>query len=342
MTSTQQAQRKCVSCGRTIEWNAVVCQYCGHDYGSGVQLAQPPKKNHTALTVIVLVVIVIVVVTVLPLLLYIMTQSVGVDGTTPVVNVLRKSDIVGGYRMEFTAPTSEVVWSDVTIQLSVGVDVLSWNKVTTETLTSPTPPAVWNGGQKTRGTSLVGVYLNITDMAGNGRMSNGDYVTIQKSARFEAYMTYKLTLLYEPTDFPMLSYQFTGQVAETPDIEVLMKSSIAQGFKIEFTAPTAEVAWSDVTIYLVGDVDSLLWDDATTEALTSTTPPAIWHGSQKTNGTLSSVYLNITDLAADGRMSYGDYVTIQMPAGFSPSVTYALMLHYEPGMSSMLVYTFTG
>src|SRR5512137_3045373 len=32
MESTGTTTRNCVSCGRTISWDANVCPYCGHDY----------------------------------------------------------------------------------------------------------------------------------------------------------------------------------------------------------------------------------------------------------------------------------------------------------------------
>ncbi len=32
MISDQSRSRMCVSCGRTLPWDANVCPYCGHDY----------------------------------------------------------------------------------------------------------------------------------------------------------------------------------------------------------------------------------------------------------------------------------------------------------------------
>jgi len=37
--------RSCVSCGRTIDWNANVCPYCGHDYRMVMMPQQPVKKS---------------------------------------------------------------------------------------------------------------------------------------------------------------------------------------------------------------------------------------------------------------------------------------------------------
>ena len=36
--------RNCVSCGRSIAWDANVCQYCGHDFR--VQMAPARQEDH--------------------------------------------------------------------------------------------------------------------------------------------------------------------------------------------------------------------------------------------------------------------------------------------------------
>ena len=38
MQGSSQITRTCISCGRTLDWNANVCPYCGHDY----RVAQGP------------------------------------------------------------------------------------------------------------------------------------------------------------------------------------------------------------------------------------------------------------------------------------------------------------
>ena len=43
--------RQCVSCGRSIAFDANVCQYCGHDYRAGAPGTAPAKKK-TALPMV--------------------------------------------------------------------------------------------------------------------------------------------------------------------------------------------------------------------------------------------------------------------------------------------------
>jgi len=49
MGASNPATRNCVSCGRSIPWDANVCQHCGHDYRAG---AAPPAKKETVMPLI--------------------------------------------------------------------------------------------------------------------------------------------------------------------------------------------------------------------------------------------------------------------------------------------------
>ena len=50
MVSGTPSTRNCVKCGRSIAWDANVCQYCGHDYRAGA--AAPPPHEKGMLSVI--------------------------------------------------------------------------------------------------------------------------------------------------------------------------------------------------------------------------------------------------------------------------------------------------
>ncbi len=64
MTSQQPGQptvRNCVACGRTIDWNANVCPYCGHDYRQVMTTGPgtPGKKTFTGSLAILIVLIIL-------------------------------------------------------------------------------------------------------------------------------------------------------------------------------------------------------------------------------------------------------------------------------------------
>lgn len=44
-TPSTPATRNCVQCGRTIAWDANVCQYCGHDYRAQATAPVPHEKT---------------------------------------------------------------------------------------------------------------------------------------------------------------------------------------------------------------------------------------------------------------------------------------------------------
>jgi len=170
------------------------------------------RKDAEGVSPVIATILMVAITVVLAAVLYVMVLGFGGTTSTPSVSVQKKSTISNGYKFEFTAPTSEVKWTDVTIQLSVqgSTTAASWSP-TTEDLTDSTPPATKDYGSATAGT--LHVSLNVTDLAGNGRMSQGDYITLTLYVSGEAFSssaTYTLTLLYEVTDGSMLSYEFTG------------------------------------------------------------------------------------------------------------------------------------
>jgi len=47
--SSASGTRNCVKCGRTIAWDANVCQFCGHDYRIQAAPAAPAEKSALSL-----------------------------------------------------------------------------------------------------------------------------------------------------------------------------------------------------------------------------------------------------------------------------------------------------
>jgi predicted nucleic acid-binding Zn ribbon protein len=220
MASSQQSSRRCIACGRPIDWSAQLCPYCGHDYRQQARPAQP--KKDTALWVVVIVLIVIIIVpVVIGAILYVTVFGFGgtsySNDPTPNIQVLQRFRISNGFEIVFTSPTAKVVWGDVAFSLedlSVKAKIQGWYP-TTAALTSSTPPGYWHDVDSKQIRTLEGtldVWLNATDLAGDGRMGNGDSITLQcaGSATFSPNLTYTLNLLYKPTGGLMMSASFSG------------------------------------------------------------------------------------------------------------------------------------
>lgn len=121
----------------------------------------------------------------------------------------RKVSIPFGYMFQFYGFTAS--WNDITFQLSAGGYTISWANLTSQDLTSSEKNTTWHYGHpQILGT--MSVWFNVTDLAGDGRLNNGDSVafTTGSAETFSANKTYTMTLLYEPTDASMLGLDFTG------------------------------------------------------------------------------------------------------------------------------------
>jgi flagellin-like protein len=118
----------------------------------------------------------------------------------------------------------------------------------------------------------------------------------------------------------------------TPSVMALDKTNIANGCKIQLTDPIGELKWGDLYIQLSEGENIASWTNLTTDDLVSTTPPAEWsYGSALTLSGLH-VFLNISDLAANGEVNQGDYLTLTTYTAptFSTMRTYALVLVHRP------------
>lgn len=193
MVSNQQSQRQCISCGRSIDWNANICQYCGHDYRSQVHVAQP-KKNNKVLWIVVIVVILVVVA---PIVLYVMVIPHGgtsIDGPTA---MYQKATITNGQKITIVGITkTNCPWDDFKVQLSESTNLAEWSP--TRALQTSTV-----GHNYSTSTALAGliVCLWIYDQSGNGFVNDGDYFTLFTyggAPSFAHDTVYSAVLLWEP------------------------------------------------------------------------------------------------------------------------------------------------
>lgn len=167
------------------------------------------RKDSEAVSPVIATILMVAITVVLAAVLYVMVLGFGGTTNTPAVNVLRKTSVTDGFKIEFTAPTSEVKWGDVTIQLTYSGGSASWTPTTAGLTGTPIPKSEDLGEVDLTDTFTVSVV--VYDLSGNGAMSNGDYIIITATeGSFSNTVTYTLTMLHEPTDGSMLSYEFTG------------------------------------------------------------------------------------------------------------------------------------
>ena len=243
LSSAETGQtRQCVSCGRTISWDANVCPYCGHDFrvpqtiravepiSNGMKIlfyllsfliplagfiigaiywSKPDESSkHVGKMCIIFAVVGVLLTVGLSALLYVMVLGFGSDGFTPAIQIISRGTVPNGFRFTLSSPTHSVVWSDLGITLSDSSSTVSWSP-DSEDLTGPGPTSVVSG---TGAMGLLSVRCSVTDIEGNGYINNGDsfeLVTVSGDT-FSPAVEYTLRLLYQPDGGSMVSYTFHG------------------------------------------------------------------------------------------------------------------------------------
>ncbi len=237
--------RNCVSCGRAIQFEANVCPYCGHDYriamapvqqqqaisggmrilfyilsliiplvgfiiGAIYYMRPDPESKHIGKICIVLAIVGILITVGLATVLYVMT--LGFSSVTPGVptSSLTKTTVDYGVKCTFVSMSYNTVWSDVTIVLQESNgNAATWYPVTADL----------DGGnvaQKIFAPVSLGpianVWCNVTDLAGNGNVNQGDYFTLTTGsvASFSSSTTYTVTIIHKPTTSAICHLTFNG------------------------------------------------------------------------------------------------------------------------------------
>ena len=229
--------RYCVSCGRAIDSNSLVCPYCGRDYRAMVYPAGPqeetlsggeralfyilsllipiagiiigaiyiskdsPQLKRVGKICLALALVAFLLSYAMAAILYAMVLGFGGDDgpvSTPVATYSR-STITDGVDVTVVAITApNIPWSDVTVQLSTGAAFASWNPTTSALEGIGTTSYVV--GERT----LDGLTIRceVFDMAGNGYVNGADHfrlTTTVTSPSFSQTDTYNAVLIYEPT-----------------------------------------------------------------------------------------------------------------------------------------------
>ncbi|UCE46020.1 MAG: type IV pilin N-terminal domain-containing protein [Methanobacteriota archaeon] len=161
------------------------------------------RKDAEAVSPVIATILMVAITVVLAAVLYVMVLGFGGGENTPSVQITSRTTTDNGYKWTLTAPTSEVSWTDFTVILQSPTDA--------ETFDTLTKTALTGTGVQTQSISATfdgsTFYLNVTDLGGNGIMSNGDYITIEGA--FASGTTYTITMQHEPTDGTMVSQQWT-------------------------------------------------------------------------------------------------------------------------------------
>jgi flagellin-like protein len=162
------------------------------------------RKDSEAVSPVIATILMVAITVVLAAVLYVMVLGFGgTSATTPALQIPSVTTISSpdGKKCTLTQPTAEASWTDVTINVLQGsATVGTWEPVSSDLDTGVLVTALYGE----YGTS--GVFLNVTDLGGDGNIDNGDYFTLTGALNG----SYTILMVYEPTNGQMVEKTFSA------------------------------------------------------------------------------------------------------------------------------------
>jgi len=166
------------------------------------------RKDAEAVSPVIATILMVAITVVLAAVLYVMVLGFGGTGTQTPTSSITKSSVISGDKFTFAPMSTDTAWSDTSIIVTDGTNTLTWKPLSTGW--AGTTTKTWAGGAQALGTRSV--YLNITDLAGNGFVNQGDYYTliVAGGLGFSSTTTYTTTIMHNPSAAAICHIDFQG------------------------------------------------------------------------------------------------------------------------------------
>jgi hypothetical protein len=141
--------------------------------------------------------------------LYLMAFGFGGNSTNlpPTANFTRSS-VADGFKWTFTPFSKDTTWSDIYIILDSGPSAIAFDNMTGPSMTG-SPNMVVSFGSRDLGNLTV--FMNATDLAGNGYVNQGDSLTLTTSGgAFQTTVNYEIHLMHRGSGAQIVSMIFQG------------------------------------------------------------------------------------------------------------------------------------
>jgi flagellin-like protein len=170
------------------------------------------RNKSEAVSPVIATILLVGITVVLAATLYVMVFGFGGNTNTPPAATYTKASVSGGFKFTFTPFSKDTTWDQISVVLTDDSSAISFTNATTASMSS-------QSGTATTVTHCVGsrvlgnltVWMNATDLAGNGYVNQGDSVTLTTAGGvFSKSTTYTIVLLYKPTGDTITSLPFTG------------------------------------------------------------------------------------------------------------------------------------
>ena len=168
------------------------------------------KYDAEGVSPVIATILLVGITVVLAATLYVMVFGFGNNSTnSPPVASFTKSSIPDGFKFAFTPFSRDTVWSDLFIVLADGNgNTVTFDNMTTQSLATGSLVTVSFGS---RALGPLTVFMNVTDLAGNGYANQGDSYSLTTSGgNFSNAVTYEVFLMHGPTGSLINSMPFLG------------------------------------------------------------------------------------------------------------------------------------
>ncbi len=152
------------------------------------------RYRQDAVSPVIATILLVGITVVLAATLYIMAFGFGGGSTNlPPAASMTKNSISDGFRWTFTPFSKDTTWGDIYIIVTDGTNSTLFN-FTTSALTSPSGAITVLVGSHAMGPLTL--FVNATDLAGNGYVNQGDSIAITTSGgHFLSIVTYEIDLM---------------------------------------------------------------------------------------------------------------------------------------------------
>ena len=166
------------------------------------------RKDAEAVSPVIATILMVAITVVLAAVLYVMVLGFGGTSTQTPTSSVTKTTIANAIKLTFAPMSKDTSWDDITVQLTDGTNTVSFAPTTAQ-LTSTTQPAKKAFTAVALGS--LSVMCNITDMAANGNVNQGDYITlVVPGSSFASSGSYTVTIMHDPSASAICHVNFNG------------------------------------------------------------------------------------------------------------------------------------
>jgi flagellin-like protein len=167
------------------------------------------RKDAEAVSPVIATILMVAITVVLAAVLYVMVLGFGGTSTQTPTSSLTKSTVTGGDKFTFAPMSKDTPWSDASILLTDGSATKTWTPLTTDLDNGTT--ARFNVVTAAANLGTKWVNLTIVDLAGNGYINQGDYITLTTGTGvFSNTVTYTVTIMHDPSSAAICHLDFQG------------------------------------------------------------------------------------------------------------------------------------